>query len=79
MTMFTEKEADKIKSRHSAELLSMPGVCGVGVEKNPDGAFVIAVYLDADHPGIPSQLPKDIEGLPVKFVISGPFRPFAAG
>ena len=76
--MFTEKEADDIKSRHSTELLSMPGVCGVGVEKNPDGAFVIVLYLDADHPGMQSQLPKDIEGLPVKFVISGPFRPFAA-
>jgi hypothetical protein len=76
--MFTEKEADDIKSRHSTELLSMPGVSGVGVEKNPDGAFVIVLYLDADHPGIQNQLPKDIEGLPVKFVISGPFRPFAS-
>ena len=76
--MFTEKEASDIKSRHSTELLSMPGVRGVGVEKNPDGAFVIALYLDADHPGTQNQLPKDIEGLPVKFVISGPFRPFAS-
>jgi hypothetical protein len=76
--MFTEKEAGDIKSRHSTELLSMPGVCGVGVEKNPDVALVIVVYLDADHPGIQNHLPKDIEGLPVKFVISGPFRPFAS-
>ena len=44
--MVTEKEAGDIKSRHSKELLSIPGVSGVGVEKNQDGAFVIAVYLD---------------------------------
>jgi hypothetical protein len=76
--MFTEKEAGDIKSRHSSELLSIPGVCGVGVERNPDGAFVIVVYLDEDHSGAQNLLPKDIEGLPVKFQISGPFRPFAA-
>jgi hypothetical protein len=77
--MFTEKEAGDIKNRHSTELRSVAGVCGVGVEKNPDGAFVIVVCLDEDRPGVQNQLPKDIEGLPVKFVISGPFRPFAAG
>jgi hypothetical protein len=76
--MFTEKEAGDIKNRHSTELLSMPGVCGVSVEKNPDGAFVIVVYLDGEHPGVRRQLPEDIEGLPVKIVISDPFRPFAA-
>ena len=75
--MFTEKEAGDIKNRHSTELLSVPGVCGVGVEKNPDGAFIIVVYLDKDRPGLQNQLPNDIEGLPVEFVISGPFRPFA--
>lgn len=77
--MVTEKEAGDIKSRHSKELLSISGVSGVGVEKNQDGAFVIAVYLAEDQPGVQNLLPKDIEGLPVKLIISGPFRPLAAG
>jgi hypothetical protein len=64
--MLTEQEAHDAKRRHSAELLSKPGVSGVGVEKDEDGKFVIAVHLDAD-----------IEGFPVKFVSSGPFRPLA--
>ena len=76
--MFTEQEAGDIKSRHSTELLNMPGVCGVGLERDPDGAFVIMVYLDEDQPGVQNLLPKDIEGLPVKFMISGSFRPFAS-
>jgi hypothetical protein len=77
VTMLTEQEARDVKRRHSAELLSQPGVSGVGVEKDEDGKFVIAVHLDADHPGAQEQLPKNIEGFPVKFVRSGPFRPLA--
>jgi hypothetical protein len=75
--MLTEQEAHEVKRRHSTELLSKPGVSGVGVEKDEDGNFVIAIHLDADHPGAQEQLPKDIEGFPVKFVRSGPFRPLA--
>ena len=76
--MLTEQEAREVKRRHSTELLSKPGVSGVGVETDEEGKFVIAVHLDADYPGVQDQLPKDIEGFPVKFVRSGPFRPLAA-
>jgi hypothetical protein len=75
--MLTEQQAQDVKRRHSTDLLSRPGVSGVGVEKDEDGKFVIAVHLDADHPGVQEQLPKDIEGFPVKFVRSGPFQRLA--
>jgi hypothetical protein len=73
--MSTEQEAHDVKSRHSNELLSKPGVSGVGVEKDETGQFVILVYLDSNDPGVQQQLPQDIEGFPVKSVFSGPFRP----
>jgi hypothetical protein len=56
--MLTEQEAHDVKRRHSAELLSKPGVSGVGVEKDEDGNFVIAIHLDADHPGLRSSCRK---------------------
>lgn len=75
--MSTEQEAQDVKGRHSNELLSKPGVSGVGVEKDEDGQFVIVLYLDSDDPAVQKPLPKDIEGFPVKFVFSGPFRQLA--
>ena len=65
--MLTEQEARDVKRRHSAELLSKPGVSGVGVEKDEDGNFVIAVHLDATTPGS-GAVAENIEGFPVKFV-----------
>ncbi len=73
--MLTEEEARAVKSRHSADLLAKPGVSGVGVEKDEDGQFVIVLHLDADHPEVQQELPKEIEGCRVKLVRSGPFRP----
>jgi hypothetical protein len=74
--MLTEQEAHDVQRRHSTELLSKPGVSGVGVEKDEAGQFVIVVYVDTDHPTVQKHLPKEIEGFPVKFVFSGPFRQF---
>jgi len=72
--MATEEEVREVKRRHSAELLRQPGVCGVGVEKDEAGNFTIAVHLDSDDPEVRARLPQQIEGYPLKFVLSGPFR-----
>ena len=72
--MSSEDEIRDVKRRHSAELLRVPGVCGVGVAKGSNGEFVIAVHLDADHPESVGQLPTEIEGFAVETVQSGPFR-----
>jgi hypothetical protein len=71
--MASEQEALDIKRRHSAQLLGQPGVCGVGVEKDADGEFVLAIHLDATRPSTGASLPDSIEGCRVKQILSGPF------
>jgi hypothetical protein len=72
--MGVEEEVGEVKRRHSPELLRQPGVCGVGVEKDEAGNYTIALHLESDDPNVRSRLPLQIEGYPVKFVLSGPFR-----
>jgi hypothetical protein len=71
--MASEQEVREIKRRHSAWLLQQPGVCGVGVEKDESGNFILAVHLDATQPEAGAAVPDSIEGCPVKRVLSGPF------
>jgi hypothetical protein len=75
--MVTEAEAHDIKRRHSVELMRHPGVCGVGVEKDQRGNFVLNLTVTSDSPDVETGLPKEIDGLPVSITRSGPFRPFA--
>jgi hypothetical protein len=72
--MRSEEEVRRIKRRHAPQLLSQPGVCGVGVEKDDRGEYVLVIHLDTNDPDARRRLPKQIEGYPVKFVQSGPFR-----
>jgi hypothetical protein len=71
--MPSEEEVRAIKRRHSARLLQEPGVCGVGVEKDLQGNFVLTLHLDATQPDAGAAVPDFIEGCPVKRVRSGPF------
>jgi predicted sugar kinase len=72
--MATEDEIRELKRRHAARLLRQPGVSGVGVERGEDGGFVLAVHLDRDAAFAPGELPERIEGHPVRYLRSGPFR-----
>ena len=71
--MLSEEEVKAIKRRNSARLLGEPGVSGIGVEKNAEGEFVLAVHLDTTQPNAGATIPDFIEGCPVKRVRSGPF------
>ena len=71
--MSTEDQIREVKSRHSARLMQLPGVCGVGVAKGKDGNLVIAIHLDTDDPQIAASLPKELEGFAVETIRSGPF------
>jgi hypothetical protein len=71
--MVTEQTAKEIKRKHSAWVLRQPGVCGVGVEKDSNGQFVLAVHLDANHSDAGVTIPESIEGCPVRRIASGPF------
>ena len=72
----TEQEIREVKRRHAARLLSKPGVSGVGIEKDEKGEYCLAVHLDTDKPEAGKELPAEIEGVPVKYVRSGPFEKF---
>ena len=71
--MKSQQQVREIKRRHSVRLLQQPGVCGVGVEKDEAGNFVLAVHLDAHQPKAVTTIPDAIEGCRVIRVLSGPF------
>jgi hypothetical protein len=73
-TLATKDEIRAVKKRHSAALLRRPGVCGVNVGVEPDGQAVLEVHLDSSAPEVRSSLPECIEGYPVKYLHTGPFR-----
>jgi len=64
----------EVKAKHVERLLAMPGVVSVGIGKNPDGQFVIIVGLDGPRPKTVEQLPKVLEGYPVRVEITGPIK-----
>ena len=75
--MASEDQVRSVKQRHSAQLLQRPGVQGVGVEKDEQGQYVLAVHLNADAQADASQIPSEIDGVPVRLHTGGPFRKFA--
>jgi hypothetical protein len=75
----TEDEVMKIKDRHSEQLLNIPGVHGVGVGGDEQGRPNLVILCELDkYPGLAAELPKEIEGCPVKLVKGGPIYPLRA-
>jgi hypothetical protein len=72
--MATFDEIRALKKRHSPALLRQPGVCGVDIETTPSGEAVLTVHLDTADPAVRDQLPDQLEGHPVRYVHTGPFR-----
>jgi hypothetical protein len=72
--MATEKQIREVKRRYAKQLLSQPGVSGVGIEKADSGDYVLAVHLNTDDPQVRKKLPDEIEGYRIRYVYSGPFR-----
>lgn len=63
----------KVKIRHEAQLLSIPGVVGVGIghsEKLP-GQAAIEVYVKEPASAMRSHLPSSLDGVEVKIVETG--------
>lgn len=54
-------------------------MAGVGIEKDEAGEYVLAVHLDDSDPKAVKDLPTEIEGVPVKYIRSGPFRKLDKG
>ena len=76
--MATEDEIRDLKARHSAGLMARPGVAGVGVERDEAGGYVLTVHLASDDPVLRAALPETLEGHPVRYALSGPYRKLPA-
>jgi hypothetical protein len=68
------KRLREVKARHSRDLLSRPGVSGVGVELDDQGRPCLVVHLDSDQPNAREGLPDKLEGHTVRYLVTGPFR-----
>ena len=72
--MATFDEIHALKKRHSADLLKRPGVCGLDIETDGSGQATLTVHVDTDDPAIRRRLPKQLEGFPLRYRRTGPFR-----
>jgi hypothetical protein len=70
----TFARAERIKERHEAELLSLPGVEGVGLVEER-GHPAIKVYVESVRV-TEAVLPRTVEDLPVVVEESGRFEPY---
>ena len=64
----------EVKAKYTDRLLTMPGVVSVGIGRNLDGTSVIIVGLDGPRPDTLKQLPKELDGYPVRAEIIGPVK-----
>ena len=74
--MATESQANAAKSKHSAHLRTLPGVCGVGTEKDASGEYDVAVHLDAGVPEAGNAVPSMLDGVEVRRYRGEAFKKF---
>jgi hypothetical protein len=74
----TEDEIHGLKERHAASLLALPGVSGVGIERDDQGGYVLTVHLASDDKAVRAGLPEEIEGHLIRYFRSGPYRKLPA-
>ena len=71
--MASEADVKAVKRQHSAQLLSKPGVTGVGVEQDETGDFVLVVHI-VDESALGSlRLPPRIDGVTVRPIVTGQY------
>jgi hypothetical protein len=59
-----------VQNRNTGKLMSIPGVVGTGIGAGEDGRPVVTVFTM--HPGV-ENIPKDLEGVPVRVKVTGMF------
>jgi len=61
-----------VQERHTEALMRIPGVVGTGIGQDEEtGRVVIEVYLEQATPALRQAIPQDLEGIPVKRVVTG--------
>lgn len=66
--------AAAIKARNSDRLMGLPEVIGHGIGFDQDGRPLIELYLRSARPA--GSFPSNVEGIPVKLVVTGPVRAY---
>ncbi len=64
----------EVKSKHESRLLSLPGVVSVGIGRASDGRTVIVIGVEGKAGVEGPDLPKQLEGYPVRVDVIGPVR-----
>lgn len=72
-------EITQVMDAHVDELMAISGVVGVAVGALDDGTPCILVLVEKSSAGIRKSVPREIEGYPVKIVVSGEIRPMPGG
>ena len=72
--MASEDEARAAKRRHSAYLLGLEGVSGVGVERDDAHSYVLAIHFDDQAAVDRLKIPATLDGVPVRPIVSGRYR-----
>lgn len=68
-----ENTAKQIKRRHARELMALPGVHAVGLNRDHEGNLQLVILVDdtADRTSVPTK----VEELPVTLERTEPFKP----
>jgi hypothetical protein len=72
--MVSKEKATEVKDKHSSEVLSRPGVWGIGVEKQPNGEWFIKISVDQQGWKHRGHFSKELEGVPVVVANTGSFQ-----
>ena len=74
-----DRDIDKVVKEHAARLMAVSGVHGVAVGETGDGTPCILVLAGPGAEKIGCQLPKTIDGHPVRILESDEIRPMGDG
>jgi hypothetical protein len=65
------ERALQVRADHEDELFDIPGVLGTGIGADASGRPVIRVYVASAAQSVDHPMPANIEGLPVRVVVTG--------
>ncbi len=71
--LITEVQAQPALERHETQIMSIPGVAGMGIGEC-DEHPCIKVFVEVLTPELKDQIPKDLEGVKVDIEETGPFE-----
>lgn len=63
-----------VKAKHESQLMAKPGVVSVGIGKGDGGQPVVIIGVENEAALTASELPKELDGYPVKTQVIGTIR-----